>query len=402
MYKDKRDIFGALPPELKLILLCLQRRTTEKKPEIINAPLPGYNWDLFMRMAMHHRVYPLVYRYLSTSRHMTVPRDVERMLQQKSRETAAKALQMTGELLKVLRTMTEKGIRAVVLKGFPLGYRQYGDMALRPSRDLDILVWPEDLEKARKVIEAHGYAQTYPCFPETPGRLRHWMKTQHHIEYLHQDKEICLELHWKLGNQDMDLPLSEIGDRLTYIMLAGQPVLMPGTEELLLFLVLHGASHAWFRLRWLCDIAAILQQGGFSWERLYKLIKYLDMETLFNQAIILARDLLAAPVPDKIAAGLAQDRKAQQLVDMALPIIAADDFNPANLVMGKPFYFHHKRYQFGIRCGWKRKLAHIHGCFSPREKDIGLISLPDNLYFLYYLLRPLTWFGQRAAELAGK
>jgi hypothetical protein len=34
------------------------------------------------------------------------------------------------------------------------------------------------------------------------------------------------------------------------------------TDELLLYLSIHGATHAWFRLKWLADVAALLREGG--------------------------------------------------------------------------------------------------------------------------------------------
>ncbi|KJR49320.1 hypothetical protein UF75_0160 [Desulfosporosinus sp. I2] len=324
------------------------------------------------------------------------------ILQKKLRENTSKALHMTGDLINVLRLMEESGIRAVVLKGIPLGYMLYSNLALRPSRDLDILVWPEDVHKAIVVIENQGYERIEPSSVVTPERLNNWMKTNHHLGFRHNDREIYLELHWRVGHYGIEIPLNEIESCLTQLTIAGQAMYIPGAEELLLFLMLHGASHAWFRLKWLCDIAVLLGRGGFSWERLYALAEHLGVEALLNQAVIFAHDLLQAPVPDNVVQRIMKDRKARNLVRMALPFIFSVNYEPANLTISMPLYFHSKKYEFSVQIGWKKKFAYLYKKLLPKDRDFELITLPESLYFLYYLFRPFNWLSRKVLELAGR
>lgn len=394
---------GKLSPEIKLVLLCSKLEITGNNLQAIESLLAGpIDWQLFLELTEHHRVYPLAYRCLSTLGHSVVPTEIVSALRQKSRHTTSKCLQMTGELVKVLRAMEQKGVRGVVLKGIPLATMLYGDLTLRASRDLDILVWPEDMEKAAKIIEAHGYHRMHPSFEVTPARLRNWMRKDHHVEYWHKEREICLELHWRLGHHSLEIPLNHIERKLTKVNIAGQQVYTFGAEELLLYLVLHGASHAWFRLRWLCDIGVMLRQESFSWKKLYVLAERLGTETLLNQAIILAQQLLEAPVPDNISEVVRKDRKAQKLAGMALPFISTINYDSASLKISMPLYYYKHRYDFTLQSGWKQKIAFMHGLLSPADRDIESVALPDYLYFIYYLLRPFSWFSRRVSELAGR
>ena len=390
-----------LTSELKLVLLCSQVKIREKDLPAIQQLLAGaIDWDLFLNLAEHHRVYPLVYQSLSTLVNSVVPEHVIGVLRKKGWENSSKTLQMTGELVKVLQAMEENGIRTIVLKGFPLGSMLYGNLALRPSRDLDILVWPEDLERARNAVENLGYEQMSPSSVMTPEQVQNWMKKNHHFGYWHRDQEICLELHWRLGHYGLEMPLQEIENSLAEVKIGGQAVCVLGTEEQLLFLILHGAGHAWFRLKWLCDVGVMLRQGAFSWERLYGLSEHLGVEALLNQAVMLALHLLQAPVPDRVVKRITKDRKAQNLVGMALPFISAVDYDPANLRINRPLYFHHKKYQLSILPGWRKKFAYLHNLVLPKDRDIELIPLPQSLYFLYYPLRPFTWFSRQVMQLA--
>lgn len=399
---EVKNIYETLSLELKLLLACLRPQIAEKEQNPIDmlfaAPI---DWDLLVHLAVYHGVLPLVYQYISTLKHVALPPEAISILRQKSRESTLKTLHMIGELVKVMRDMEENGIRVVVLKGFPLADKLYGNVALRPSQDLDILVWPKDMDKARRLIEAQGYERIYPSFAATPGQLRNWMKIQHHFMYWHKDKHITLEMHWQLGHHGMDIPLTYIEHSLTQVKIAGQLMHMLGTEELLLSLVLHGASHRWFSLKWLCDIGMMLRRGGFSWQRLYGLAESLGVETILNQAIILSRHLLAAPVPDGIIDMVNKDRKAQKLATMAIPFII-DFHSNFDQSIDLLSHYYKKKYGFYLQCGWRKKFAFIHHHFLPTDADIELIALPESLYFMYFLIRPFTWFKHQLAEIGGK
>lgn len=394
MHKGDGDFCENLSAELKLIMAFLRMHMADPRNEATNLLAAGpLDWDVFTRLAICHRVHPLIYRCVRTVEDLALPQEVMHTLRWENELNLAKTLQMTGEMLNILRVMEEEGICAIVLKGIPLGIKLYGQAALRPSRDLDILVWPKDVEKARQVIEAQGYARTHPRFTETPVRLRNWMKNVHHFGYWHEDKDICLELHWRVGCQDWDL--GKLREKPVQMKVAGRRVLILEEEELLLSLVVHGAVHVWFRLRWLCDIGMMLKQGGFSWERLYALATEVGVKHLLHQAIILAGTILAAPVPEHVALVAANDRKAQKLAAMVLPLLGIVDFNPAELHVCAPWYYHYKKYVFGMQCGWKKRFVYIFSHLKPEERDIGSLSLPTCLYPLYYLTRPLTWFGRQ-------
>lgn len=394
------DRYNNLSAELKLLLLCCQPIC---EPEAIDYLLVSpLDWQQFVHLAVHHRMYPLVYKTLSTMSSPAVPEEVLALLLLENRKNTTKTLQMTGELVKLLRNMEQRGIRAVVLKGFPLAYQLYDDITLRPSKDLDILVWPQDIEAARAVMAERGYELTHPNFTLTPLRLQNWLKTSHHFEYWQPEEEICVELHWRLGHNAVEIPLAEIEESLAIIRIAGQAVYIPGSEQMLLYLILHGAQHAWFRLRWLCDIAIIFRQGNFSWEKAVGLAEKLNMRTLFNQAVLLSLQLLNAPIPAHIISSAVQDRTAQQLAATAITFIAEPGYNPEELSINKRLYYLMKRYEWELQSGWKCKYSSLLHKLRPKDLDISLVSLPEPLYYLYYVIRPVAWLCRRVREVAGK
>ena len=381
--------------EFKLLISCL-RKEQDRMDLLLAMPI---NWHHLLYLVRFHKVYPLVYRYLNASEHTCLPQQVISNLCQMCLENTAKTLQMAGELVTVLRVLEKNGIRAVVLKGFPLAMQLYSNVGFRPSRDIDIFVWPKNVDEARKIIEALGYHREYPSFKAIPEWPQKWMQRNHHFEYWHKKKNISIELHWKLGHYGMEIPLENVEDNLTRMNIAGQQIYTLRMEESILFLALHGASHGWFRLKWLCDMDAVLPRRDFSWERLYTLAKHLDVEPILNQAIILAREVLGTPVPEYIAKIAEKDRKAGDLASMSMLAISAADSGHTTFNRYMPSLYRQKKYEFSLQRGWEKKLAYIHSHFSPTDGNIQSIPLPDGLYFMYYFIRPCTWLTRRLSAL---
>ncbi|CQR74725.1 hypothetical protein SOV_07470 [Sporomusa ovata DSM 2662] len=396
-------LYSSLSSELKLVLLCSRLQTTVEEEVAIDKLLAEHiDWELFMHLTMHHRLYPLEYRYLSTHIHPKVPKTVVSILRQQTQQNTCKTLQMVGELVRLIRAMAQNRIRTVVMKGFPLAYQLYGDMTLRPSKDLDILVWPEDMDKARKIVEDNGYFPEHPIANSSPAQQRKWMETNQHLEYWNPDRAVCLELHWRLDCHGLDIPLITVENSLVQVQLANQSINILGKEELLLYLVLHGANHAWSRLKWLCDVDIVLRQGAFSWEALYQLAYSLGVNAILNQSIILSHALLDTPIPVNIVEMAKNDTKAQDLAAMALRCISDNDYKPKKLYVVAYSIYQWEKYLFLLQARWRERISFVFRCFLPSKEDFRMIALPEKLYFLYYMLSPFTWLCCRVRNAARK
>ena len=77
-------------------------------------------------------------------------------------------------------------------------------------------------------------------------------------------KSIRVELHWRLNQNAYLLPLSldEFWDKREFVRFGGDRVATMPHQELLLYLCAHGAHTGWFRLKWLCDIAALIGEDS--------------------------------------------------------------------------------------------------------------------------------------------
>ena len=179
------------------------------------------------------------------------------------------------QCLTTLDQLHQADIEAIPLKG--LAYNLMGLFKDEPGQrltvDLDVLVRPEQAEKAQNVLISAGYEPA----PEHDTDARQY----HNLPRLKPAMELQLpgsiEVHFRVGGDDVDalLPVSRVFENAQTINVSGQSVLVLSLVDLLDHAVMHSAiSHGHarrrtLRLRDVIDIhrlwtAAVAQGGSVS------------------------------------------------------------------------------------------------------------------------------------------
>jgi len=145
----------------------------------------------------------------------------------------------------ILDTFHEKGIKVIVLKGAALAETVYGNIALRPMEDIDLLVKKEDLPNAEKTMSDLGYIFQGDESPE-------WYRENHfHISYIHPERTIPVEIHWHIGRKShpSKIAITEIGiikgwwERAQSVEVSGKKALVLCPDDLIFHLSLHFLKH---------------------------------------------------------------------------------------------------------------------------------------------------------------
>ena len=86
---------------------------------------------------------------------------------QEYKKNTFQMLHLCGEMEQISKLFTENQIRLLFLKGPVLAAELYGDISLRTSKDLDILIPIADLEKVEELLLNVGYVREGdPCCVE--------------------------------------------------------------------------------------------------------------------------------------------------------------------------------------------------------------------------------------------
>ncbi|MFD0697816.1 nucleotidyltransferase family protein [Paenibacillus sp. GCM10027628] len=372
--------------ELKWMLLLLQNN--RDKEEILSHIPVDMDWSLFLQLVMHHRVYPLVFTKLREMDSELIPEHVIESLSAEYKRNTFQMLQLSAELERVCKVFDEHGIRSLQLKGPVIAKELYGDISLRTSKDLDILVPFADIEKVEGILRMLGYVLT----DEINRVLDDWKWRIHHLSYFHPGKRILIEMHWKQSPNITNEPsFDELWSRRNTSSFTKNGIHFLGVEDLFLYLVSHGARHSWFRLRWLADIKQLLNKE-FEWEKVHSHLKRYDCHYLAGQALILANQLLATPIKQEIKPIMASSRSfmlAQNAMEFIKNMVElCVEFSDKKLAES------YKIYTLSLMSKKQKWRQHLFKLF-PSSADALALPLPKILHFLYFPLRPFLWCWRR-------
>ncbi|OZT11364.1 hypothetical protein CHN50_17430 [Priestia aryabhattai] len=367
-----------LSKELKLLIQLVKSKNELKDID----QLQNIDWRLFLDLVHHHRCQPIIYLKLKDMPQTIVPLEIIQALQQTYTKNTFKMLQLSGEMEQISKIFAENEVKTLFLKGPALAHHLYGDISLRTSKDLDVLVRETDLDKVDALLLASGYVKD-----GAPSLLNGTKRKTHHVEYVHSQKKIQIEIHWRLHNPPVKEPsFDELWQRKSRSALTSSPVFFLGEEDLFLHLVVHGARHGWFRLRWLVDMDKVFQKK-LDYQQVKVLMKKLGYAHLVGQAMILSSQLLNTPVNKELKA-TTEGSRPTKLAEKAYVYIC-DSKEITSIIS----------YLLSLKSP-VQKVGYLMTVAYPSYKDAKLLPLPKPLHFLYFLLRPFLWMGRKVKKLS--
>jgi hypothetical protein len=389
MNKTALDITN-IPIELKLILEILK---VENKEIIIEDYLEEIDWELFIQLSLHHRVYPMLYSKLSSNGCSIVSKEIIQTLAIKYRNNTFNMLHLSGVMDQLSRLFVENDIRSLFLKGPILAHELYGDISLRTCSDLDILVPLDDLEKANELLLYLGYVKD----EYIKTLLNDWKWRHHHFTYYHPTNGTKIEIHWRLNPHPNKEPsFLELWERKRESTLTSFPTYFLGQEDLFLYLVMHGARHGWSRLRWLEDIDHILKKD-LDWNLLRNLFKKYKCTHIGGQSLILAAQIFNMNLTGEMNT-LIKGNRSNKLANDAifyLERMVNLHSDPVPLEIAK----YHSNHLFSLLT-FQQKIIHWISMLHPYYTDVETFPLPKKLHYLYFPLRPFLFIWRKTKKHA--
>ena len=373
-----RQAFSHNPEFDLLVACCSAEPSADRIRGILFHPL---NWERLLCLTDHHRVVPQVYGQLSAFSPL-LPGDVLGALRLRYQDNAHKALWFTGELLRIFRCFESAGIEALAYKGPVLAKTLYGDVTERQYSDLDILIRPEDVSKAKAAVLAVGYT----CYPE--------LRAQEEPAYIASGcgyvfhaaaGRNLLDLQWRIVPRfySIDFDVAHFLDRADQIAVGGHSVRTLRAVDLLLVLCVHAAKHVWLQLSWLCDITQLANSPQLDWTAVQTEARRLGIERIVHLNFLLAHKLLGTPLPSVISEGVIEDPSATELADEILPIIKRS----ANCETESAAYFH---LMLRLRERWQDRTRFLSRLiFTPGVSEWNAVHLPKALQPMYRVIRLL-------------
>lgn len=270
-------------PELQGLLLDMLS-THRRVDAVVIERLNKQEWDLLMEMVRQHRLAPLLHWRLTNERaDLPVPESIRDNLAATFKSSTIRALTLQRELVLTHRILDKAGVPHIALKGAYLAFHVYPHPAIRPLRDLDILVPKERALEAFQVLIDGGLTRPKQYQGDPSAAIE---QDKHLPPLFSPSGNVFVELHNLLfskrisGGRSSDLAddphlwqrtisQSVVDESLTYMSHA----------DLLLHLIVHAVYDHKFNNGplTLYDLACLLERESIDWQLFWQLAEKLQV-----------------------------------------------------------------------------------------------------------------------------
>jgi hypothetical protein len=232
----------------------------------VGEQLAAAEWTSLLTQAREHGVLALVLTHTASAGLLPLmPPTVAEELLDAYRGAWLTNRRLRGALSSILAALNARGIEVMPVKGVALAARYYGELALRPAGDLDLLVRRSDVREISRTLVEMGYQ---PVANESDPES--FYALIHQALAFRGSAGVIVELHWELANLPAYrscLPAEALWRRAERIEWQGQSVRYLAPADELRYLCFHyAAQHQSERLIWLVDIAELVRALPAGWD----------------------------------------------------------------------------------------------------------------------------------------
>lgn len=272
--------------------------------------IPAEEWPAVLQLADREGVMSLLHPVVAASE-SNVPDSVHQILAASYRHAAQAAGTAYAQLADVLRALHAHGVSVVLLKGAALARFTYGDAALRPFADLDLLVRSDQVEVAHQAMRSAGYALVGEAPSPTDVAWRHARGyfdpagSQASRERAGSGARIPVDLHWRLAGYPLTVETEPNLFALAVpVEIENSRALIPAPTAMLVALGIHFMRDVWYakpRLRYVRDAVEVVRRHSVDWNSLTQTVRRVPLaRTPVFLVLSAAKSLLGAPIPDEM------------------------------------------------------------------------------------------------------
>lgn len=370
----------------QLCQLCSPNRSRED----INDDL---DWMAIWQLAKRHRVVPVLSDRLKQLG-ILAPDDIKSRITKHNINNLHQGLQQAAELVRLTKLFGEHNIPFVAFKGIALSKLMGLELHQRHNGDIDLLLAnADDLWQVDDLLVKKGYLRHDPdhLLQLNASQQKFFECYGKDLVYLHPETKIRLELHFKLFNNNrlLDLPAISVYQNRTFIKVGTTSIPIMNKTDHQLYLLIHGALSGWFRLKWLCDIPLISQNGeAFLSTRFLTEIKKQKIERIVLQSLWLANQQLDMPISNLIKHSYRDKKISNKLVKLAKAQQYANAQIKADSLKKNVLYACLLKSGFYYKCN--QIIMHL-----TNFHDWQKLPLAHWLFWLYFPLRPLLWLKRQ-------
>ena len=255
------------------------------------------DWPSVLEDARRHGLSPLLLGTLDFAWDGEVPDVARRELSQTAAGVAARNMLLTAELRQVLLGAKARGLDCIPVRGVALGQQLYGNSAIRPTGDLDLLVRKDQLSDIRLFFGDLGYC-------EAEARSGFALEYYYALEFFKERHgTIVAEPRWTLAYPPLTdrLSLETVWPRCVDGDVAGVRTKLLGPEDLLIHLCLHLLHHhRGAPFLWVYEIDRVVRSRSIDWSVFLSVAREGRLEPLLLCALHRVCHVFHSPLPEEV------------------------------------------------------------------------------------------------------
>ena len=380
-----------VPHNIEFDLLRLLARPVPELGQARELVWRGLDFARLFLLAEKHGVRPQLVDGLYRMSWENVPAEARAAFEDFRWLHGVRALVLSEALLDMSEAFTDAGLRFATFKGPALALALYGDVSRREYTDVDIIVAPEQIDQAERLLLTLGYHAD----SGDPAFRHAFLDYLRQYAFVHPGKNATVDLHWDFTGTHVPFPLtpSDVWRDLDSLAIGGRTVPTVSGENLALLLAGHGTKEAWRCLGWVCDFAMLIERlPDLDWSRVLERARGRACGDTVLLGCAMARKLLDTPVPPALAGALERSRRVRDLAELLTRHLGQ---SPPEATVQENFS------DFYLCESWFDRLkGALRLSFTRTTGDYEALKLPPALWPLYHVTRPFRVGAKVLAAVA--
>jgi len=276
------------------------------------------DWNSFLQKARENGISGVVYSRLRRIKKDCphIPSFIFKKLKRDYFLNATKNSLIFEELGRVLETFRKAGLQVIALKGAVLAEKMYGNLALRPMTDVDLLVKKEDLWRLDEKLEIFGYKPSDISVDDIDFSSTYLTTLDYRSL---SSNSPSFHIHWHFVNSTIpndsyikDIKIEDIWRDAEKTKIANVETLVMAPHHLLIHLAEHAlrVTHSLSKFSFFCDLdeAVNFYQERLDWERLIKESIKFNLSRMVYQSLYFTSKFLGTKIQESVLSELRPKR----------------------------------------------------------------------------------------------
>ncbi len=286
-----------------LLLYCCRTKTGDL------SEISDIDWNDFLEEARGESVSPLVFlRLPEIAAHYNIPEYVTEDLKKDYYLSATKNALIFEELKNVLGLLNQNKLQVIVMKGAALAETAYGNPALRPMSDVDLLVKNEDIRKLDSLLKKLGYFPSDRSVDDVDFTST-YLTT---LDYRNPAKNApSFHIHWHFVNSTIPnesyighIKMDDIWRDAVRTNIADTKAWVMSPHHLIIHLSEHAlrVTHSLNKISYFCDIDRAINYYGKSldWDLLVRDTIKFNLNKMVYTTLYFSHYFIKANVPEEV------------------------------------------------------------------------------------------------------